>query len=58
LAAAAESGVSLPLAQLITKNYQSLIDTSPLADQSAILLAVEKMNQGTRLGSNENKLPT
>jgi 2-hydroxy-3-oxopropionate reductase len=58
LIAAAESGVSLPLAQLITKNYQSLIDKSPLADQSAILLAVEKMNQGTKLGSSENKLPT
>ena len=58
LIAAAESGVSLPLAQLITKNYQSLIESSPLADQSAILLAVEKMNQGTRLGSSENKLPS
>jgi 2-hydroxy-3-oxopropionate reductase len=58
LAAAEESNVSLPLARLITKNYQSLIESSPLADQSAILLAVEKMNQGTRLGSSENKLPT
>jgi 3-hydroxyisobutyrate dehydrogenase-like beta-hydroxyacid dehydrogenase len=58
LAAADESNVSLPLAQLITKNYQSLIESSPLADQSAILLAVEKMNQGTRLGSSENKLPS
>ncbi len=58
LVAAAESGVSLPLAQLITNNYQSLINTSPLADQSAILLAVEKMNQGTRLGRSENKLPS
>lgn len=58
LAAAEESNVSLPLAQLITKNYQSLIESSPLADQSAILLAVEKMNQGTRLGSSENKLPS
>jgi 2-hydroxy-3-oxopropionate reductase len=58
LAAADESNISLPLAQLITKNYQSLIESSPLADQSAILLAVEKMNQGTRLGSSENKLPS
>jgi 2-hydroxy-3-oxopropionate reductase len=58
LNAAGESNVSLPLAQLITKNYQSLIESSPLADQSAILLAVEKMNQGTRLGSSENKLPS
>ena len=58
LAAAGESNVSLPLAQLITNNYQSLIESSPLADQSAILLAVEKMNLGTRLGSSENKLPS
>jgi 3-hydroxyisobutyrate dehydrogenase-like beta-hydroxyacid dehydrogenase len=57
LTAAGESNVSLPLAQLITKNYQSLIESSPLADQSAILLAVENMNLGTRLGSRENKLP-
>jgi 2-hydroxy-3-oxopropionate reductase len=58
LAAAGESNVSLPLAQLITDNYQSLIESSPLADQSSILLAVEKMNQGTRLGISENKLPS
>lgn len=58
LAAAGESNVSLPLAKLITTNYKSLIESSPLADQSAILLAVEKMNQGSRLGNIENKLPS
>jgi 2-hydroxy-3-oxopropionate reductase len=58
LAAAAESNISLPLAKMITNNFQSLIDTSPYADQSAILLAVENMNQGTRLGSGVNKLPS
>jgi len=58
LAAAGESNVSLPLAKLITTNYKSLIESSALADQSAILLAVEKMNQGTRLGKIENKLPS
>jgi 3-hydroxyisobutyrate dehydrogenase-like beta-hydroxyacid dehydrogenase len=58
LAAAADACISLPLAQMVTNHYQSLINTSPLADQSAILLAVEKMNQGTRLGSSENKLPS
>lgn len=58
LAAAEESNVSLPLAKLITTNYKSLIESSPLADQSAILLAVEKMNQGSRLGKIENKLPS
>jgi 2-hydroxy-3-oxopropionate reductase len=58
LAAAAASNISLPLAQMITNHYQSLIESSPLADQSAILLAVEKINHGTRLGSSENKLPS
>ena len=58
LAAAAASNISLPLAQMITNHYQSLIESSPLADQSAILLAVEKLNHGTRLGSSENKLPS
>lgn len=58
LAAAADASISLPLAQIITNHYQSLIESSPLADQSAILLAVEKLNHGTRLGSSENKLPS
>ena len=58
LAAAADASISLPLAQMITNHYQSLIESSPLADQSAILLAVEKLNHGTRLGSSENKLPS
>ena len=58
LAAAAASNITLPLAQMITNHYQSLIESSPLADQSAILLAVEKINHGTRLGSSENKLPS
>jgi 2-hydroxy-3-oxopropionate reductase len=57
LAAAADASISLPLAQMITNHYQSLIESSPLADQSAILLAVEKLNHGTRLGSSENKMP-
>lgn len=57
LAAAAAARISLPLAQMITNHYQSLIESTPLADQSAILLAVEKINLGTKLGSSENKLP-
>jgi 2-hydroxy-3-oxopropionate reductase len=58
LAEAADASISLPLAQMITNHYQSLIESSPLADQSAILLAVEKLNHGTRLGNSENKLPS
>ena len=58
LVAAADAGIKLPLAEKVADHYQSLVKTTPLADQSAILLAVEKMNQGVRLGSGENILPT
>lgn len=58
LVAAADAGIKLPLAEKVADHYQSLVKTTPLADQSAILLAVEKMNQGVRLGSSENILPT
>ncbi len=58
LVAAAGAGIKLPLAEKVADHYQSLVKTTPLADQSAILLAVEKMNQGVRLGSSENILPT
>lgn len=58
LVAATDAGITLPLAKMITEHYQSLIKTTPQADQSAILLAVENMNQGKRLGDGENKIPS
>lgn len=58
IAAASDAKITLPLANLITDHFQRLVKTSPLADQSAILLAVENINQGTRVGSIENKLPS
>ena len=57
LVAAAEAGITLPLAQQITDHYQNQVKHTPLADQSAILLAVEELNDGVRLGDKENKLP-
>ena len=57
LVAAAEAGITLPLAQQITDHYQNQVKHTPLADQSAILLAVEELNHGVRLGDKENKLP-
>ena len=57
LVAAAQAGITLPLAQQITDHYQNQVKHTPLADQSAILLAVEELNHGVRLGDKENKLP-
>jgi len=57
LVAAADAGVCLPLAQQVTKHYESLIQSAPRADQSAILLALEQQNPGVRLGEIPDKLP-
>jgi 2-hydroxy-3-oxopropionate reductase len=54
---AAEKGqITLPVATLVTENYRTLLNTHPLADQSAILFAIEKINSGIRLGNSEDKL--
>lgn len=57
LIAAEDAGIKLPLTKKVTDHYESLVKTTPLADQSAILLEVEKMNLGIRLGRSENILP-
>ncbi|MDB5907321.1 MAG: NAD(P)-dependent oxidoreductase [Massilia sp.] len=57
LAAAADAGVVLPVAALVTEHYRSIIDEYPAADQSAALLALEKVNPGQRLGAAPDKLP-
>jgi 3-hydroxyisobutyrate dehydrogenase-like beta-hydroxyacid dehydrogenase len=57
LVAAAGAGVVLPLAALVTEHYRSIIDDYPAADQSAALLALEKVNPGQRLGAAPDKLP-
>jgi 2-hydroxy-3-oxopropionate reductase len=57
LAAAADAGLVLPLASAVTDTYASIEHDFPQADQSAALLAVEKLNRGKRLGSLPDQLP-
>ena len=57
LAAAADAGVVLPVTALVTEHYQSIAGEVPRADQSAALLAVEKLNPGQRLGAGPDQLP-
>lgn len=56
IAAAKEAGIALPLAEMVTKHYANLMSQTETADQSAILLEVEKNNPGFRLGVGENKI--
>lgn len=57
LIAAAAAGVHLPVAELVTQTYRSILDVLPNADQSAALLALERMNPGKRVGDAPDKLP-
>lgn len=57
LIAAAAAGVSLPITEVVTQNYHSILDAVPNADQSAALLALERLNPGKRVGDAPDKLP-
>ena len=57
LIAAANAGLRLPVTELVTENYQRLMPTTPQADQSAVLLALEQSNPGKRLGNEADQLP-
>ena len=57
LVAAADAGVVLPVTALVTDTYRSIEHDYPRADQSAALLAVEKLNPGQRLGDKPDQLP-
>lgn len=57
LIAAAAAGVTLPVTALVTQAYRSILDVVPNADQSAALLALERMNPGKRVGTEPDKLP-
>jgi 2-hydroxy-3-oxopropionate reductase len=57
LAAAADAGLVLPVAALVTDTYASIEHDFPKADQSAALLAVEKLNAGQRVGNAPDQLP-
>lgn len=57
LIAAADAGLQLPLTAQVTEHYQSLMQIAPQADQSAVLLALEQVNSGLRLGAAKDQLP-
>ncbi|CAN5244806.1 NAD(P)-dependent oxidoreductase [soil metagenome] len=57
LLAATAAGLQLAVTELVASNYRSILESLPHADQSAILLALEKINPGIRLGTSKNKLP-
>lgn len=58
LIAAAMADVKLPVAELVTQIYRSILDVVPNADQSAALLALERINPGKRVGERPDKLPS
>ncbi len=57
LIAAADAGLRLPVTELVTENYYNVLQLSPQADQSAVLLALEQSNPGKRLGNVKDQLP-
>jgi len=57
LIAAATAGVTLPVTELVTQHYRSILEQVPNADQSAALLALERINAGKRLGEGPDRLP-
>lgn len=57
LLAAASAGISLPLTAQVTEHYHSLLAMQPCADQSAIMLDLERRNPGHRLGAGADRLP-
>jgi 2-hydroxy-3-oxopropionate reductase len=57
LAAAAAAGVTLPVTDLVTRQYERIEAELPAADHAAALIALERMNPGKRLGQGDDKLP-
>ena len=57
LAAAEAAGLTLPVAALVTRQYETIEAVLPTADHAAALLALEQMNPGVRLGDLKDQLP-
>ena len=57
LLAATAAGVHLPLTELATERYRSIVRDLPHADHAAALLALEQINPGQRLGNLPDRLP-
>ncbi len=57
LDAAAHADLRLPVTELVTEHYRAILPNVPQADQSAVLLAIERMNPRHRVGEAEDRLP-
>jgi len=57
LAAAQAAGLTLPVTELVTRQYETIEEALPTADHAAALLALEQMNPGIRLGHEKDQLP-
>lgn len=57
LAAAGAAGLTLPVTELVTRQYERIEHVLPTADHAAALLALEQMNPGMRLGDSKDQLP-
>lgn len=57
LAAAEAAGLTLPVTELVTRQYETIEESLPTADHAAALLALEQMNPGVRLGNLKDQLP-
>ena len=57
LLAATAAGVHLPLTELVTERFRSILQTLPKADHAAALIALERLNPGQRLGDAPDRLP-
>jgi 3-hydroxyisobutyrate dehydrogenase-like beta-hydroxyacid dehydrogenase len=57
LAAAAGAGLTLPVTQLVTRQFEAIVDDLPHADHAAGLIALERMNPGKRVGDAPDQLP-
>lgn len=57
LIAAAAAEITLPVAELVTERYRSILNQMPKADHAAALLALEQINSGVRVGHSANQLP-
>jgi len=57
LAAANAAGVTLPVTELVTRQYETIEGDIPSADHAAGLIALERLNPGKRLGTAPDRLP-
>ncbi len=57
LLAAADVNLHLPVTELVTQHYRSLLADLPKADQAAALLALERINPAHRVGTGADRLP-